>query len=134
MGAAPKENEDGSPTSSSPTNVAGSDEIVPMLLFYWFESSLHPSSFMVLDDSIVVPVERPTVRVDGAEEGNKHCFDIVHLPAKRVTRSFSALDVASRDQWVKCLTTVMSESKAGTNVPDIITMGSGGVQSNGKGV
>jgi hypothetical protein len=116
IGVAPKENTDGSPVNQrpvSPTNNKSSDAVVPMLLFYWFESSPNPSSFMVLDESVVVPVERPTVRNDGAEEGNKHCFDIVHLPAKRVTRSFSALDIESRDKWVKCLTTVMSEFQGG---------------------
>jgi len=98
------------PTEEGGVAPAGGIE-VPMLLMYWYEYSPSPSSFIVLDQSIVVPVERPQMRVDGAEEENKHCFDIVHLPAKRVTRSFSSINVASRDEWVKKINVILNRGR-----------------------
>ncbi|GMH54490.1 hypothetical protein TrST_g2222 [Triparma strigata] len=87
---------------SPPTQTAHSTEPVPVLMMYWYESSVTPSSFIVLDDCVTVPVDR------SAEEWNSHCFDLVHLPAKRQTRSFSALNAAQRDEWVSKVNKVLS--------------------------
>ncbi|GMH79888.1 hypothetical protein TL16_g08310 [Triparma laevis f. inornata] len=86
----------------APSETPRSEEPVPCLMMYWYESSLTPSSFIVLDDCVTVPVDR------SAEEWNSHCFDLVHLPAKRQTRSFSALNAAQRDEWVSKVNKILS--------------------------
>ena len=93
----PENLEIGQPYSSLITT-----EPVPMLMMYWYENSVAPSSFILLDDCVTVPVDR------SAEEWNSHCFDIVHLPAKRQTRSFSALNAPQRDEWVSKVNKLLS--------------------------
>lgn len=103
---------------------------VPMLLLYWFEASLSPSSFIVLDECIVVPVERK--QSEGllmVEEVHKHCLDVVHLPAKRVTRSFSAIDAAERDEWVSKINLLLNHG-GGTESPKAAQKG--GFEEGGR--
>ena len=71
---------------------------VLMLMMFWYESSIAPSSWILLEDCVAVPVNR------AAEDWNSHCFDCVHLPAIRQTRSFSALHANKRDEWVSVIT------------------------------
>lgn len=76
------------------TNMPGSKVDVPAIYFFWFEFSTVPSSVFILDGCVCVPVDRRE------KEFNSFCFDIVHLPATRMGRSLSTMNVHDRDIWV----------------------------------
>jgi hypothetical protein len=78
---------------------------VLLLVMYWYETSVSPSSWVFLNNCVTVPLDRQ------AEDWNSYCFDCVHLPAVRQTRSFSALSANHRDEWVSVINKTLSQRK-----------------------
>lgn len=69
---------------------------VPLLLIYWFHSSPTPSTVILLDSTVVLPVDK-----DISKTCTPYRFDVVHVKDDnhRVTRTFS-VPKKGRDQWV----------------------------------
>jgi len=79
---------------------AGTD--VPVLLIYWFPSSPNPSTTIVLDSTVVVPLDKSDKTL-----WNAHCLDIIHATSsdsKRITRRMTVGNQSARDAWVLTLT------------------------------
>jgi hypothetical protein len=88
-----------------PSEEGGSGNDALLLVMYWYETSVSPSSWVFLKNCVTVPLDRQ------AEDWNSYCFDCVHLPAVRQTRSFSALSAKHRDEWVSAINKTLSERK-----------------------
>ena len=58
-----------------------------------------------MENCVTVPLDRQ------AEDWNSHCFDCVHLPDVRQTRSFSALSAHHRDEWVSVINKKLSDKQ-----------------------
>jgi len=78
---------------------------VLLLAMFWYETSVAPSSWVFLTDCVTVPLDKL------AEDWNSYCFECIHLPAMRQTRSFSALSAAHRDEWVSVINKTLSTRK-----------------------
>lgn len=79
--------------------VEGYDSEVPLLLIYWFPSSLTATTAIVLDSTVVLGAE-----LDDKSKWNAYRFEVRHASTKQngtipVTRTFTA-DQKSRDAWV----------------------------------
>uniref|UniRef100_A0A7S2R0E6 PH domain-containing protein n=1 Tax=Eucampia antarctica TaxID=49252 RepID=A0A7S2R0E6_9STRA len=87
-------------------SVVGYEIDVPILQIFWHRASTLPSSNILLDSSVIVPLNR-----SGEDENkiivNKFCFDIVstvtELDGGKVTRSFAVDDETERNQWSSAL-------------------------------
>jgi len=92
------------------SEIVGFDVTVPVLLIYWLPSMPLPSSSIVLDQVVVMPIDQKVSSWDA------YCFDIV--PEKNehqmsdegmpVTRSFTA-PLLQRNQWVFSLNHTLNE-------------------------
>jgi hypothetical protein len=70
---------------------------VPLLLVYWFHSSDTPSTVILLDSTVVVPMDQP--ETDGAQ----YCFNIVYAKdEQKATRTFT-VPQKGRDAWVSAI-------------------------------
>lgn len=72
---------------------------VPLLLIYWHPSAPYPSTVLMLDSTVVIPVD-----IDDEERWNAYRFEIRHATTREnatipVTRTFTAPKKA-RDEWV----------------------------------
>ena len=75
---------------------------VPLLQIYWFRESGTPSTVIMLDSTVVVPVDK-----DEMQTCNPYRFNIVHAKNDDVvTRTFSAPKKA-RDEWVYCINSAL---------------------------
>jgi hypothetical protein len=85
--------------------VDGFDVDVPLLLIYWFRTSESPSTVILLDSTVVFPVDK-----EGSETCYAHRFDVVHAKdddsGTRVTRTFS-VPRKGRDQWVYAINSAL---------------------------
>ena len=97
-----------------------------MLFFYWFEFSTVPSSYVVLDNCVAVPNDSggsasasAIASASASAEWNSFCFDIVHLPASKKTRSVSSVNLAERDKWIMGINTALAEYSDDTEVNTI---------------
>jgi len=81
------------------------DVDVPLLLIYWFRATPTPSTVIMLDSTVVVPVDK-----DETKTCNPYRFDVVHAKddeaGTRVTRTFS-VPKKGRDQWVYCINSAL---------------------------
>lgn len=98
----------------------------PVLFFYWFEFSTVPSSYVVLDNCVAVPNDSggsasasAIASASASAEWNSFCFDIVHLPASKKTRSVSSVNLAERDKWIMGINTALAEYSDDTEVNTI---------------
>jgi hypothetical protein len=78
--------------------VDGYDSEVPIMLIYWYQSSAHASTVIVLDSTVVLSVD-----LDDKDRWNSHRFEIRHVQKQDnvalATRTFSAPQ-KGRDAWV----------------------------------
>ena len=79
--------------------VQGYDVDVPLLLIYWYNTSTTPSSVLLLDSTVVIPIDK-----EPKDKWNAARFDIVHArqtenATMKTTRTFTAPRKA-RDTWV----------------------------------
>lgn len=78
---------------------------VPLLQIYWFRASETPSTVILLDSTVVVPVDK-----EEEETYYPHRFDVIHAKddgsGTRVTRTFS-VPKKGRDQWVYAITSAL---------------------------
>ena len=82
------------------------DVDVPLLQIYWFRASETPSTVILLDSTVVLPVDK-----EESETCFPHRFDVVHAKddesgGTRVTRSF-AIARKGRDQWVYAINSAL---------------------------
>mmetsp|Transcript_14521 Transcript_14521/g.22721 ORF Transcript_14521/g.22721 Transcript_14521/m.22721 type:complete len:437 (-) Transcript_14521:345-1655(-) len=78
--------------------VSGYEVEVPILMIYWFRSSEKPSTVILLDSTVVVPVD-----LEDASEWNAFCFNIIHVRSEnkeQTTRVFTVPSKKARDEWV----------------------------------
>lgn len=87
-------------------SVEGFETEIPLLQIYWHQSSTFPSSNILLDSCVVVPMNR----LDEDENNmtvNKFCFDIVKniydVSSEKVFRSFAVDDEKERNVWSSTL-------------------------------
>ena len=80
--------------------VDGYDLDVPILLIYWYPASSHASTVIVLDSTVVLPVD-----FKDKDRWNSHRFEIRHVQKQEsdqpplATRTFAA-PLKGRDAWV----------------------------------
>jgi hypothetical protein len=78
---------------------------VPLLQIYWFRASERPSTVILLDSTVVLPVDK-----EESETCYPHRFHIVHAKddesGTRVARSF-AVARKGRDQWVYAINSAL---------------------------
>jgi hypothetical protein len=78
--------------------VDGYDSEVPIMLIYWYQSSAHASTVIVLDSTVVLAVD-----LEDKDRWNAHRFEIRHVQkqdnVELATRTFSAPQ-KGRDAWV----------------------------------
>lgn len=78
--------------------VDGYDSEVPIMLIYWYQSSAHASTVILLDSTVVLAVD-----LDDKDRWNAHRFEIRHVQkqdnVELATRTFSAPQ-KGRDAWV----------------------------------
>lgn len=91
--------------------VSGFDVDVPLLLIYWYTSSPKPSTIIMLDSTVIMPVDRFKEKdKDGQNKAqwNTYCFDVVHVKKgspdaikkqEKVTRTFT-VPRKERNEWV----------------------------------
>eukprot|EP00550_Attheya_septentrionalis_P011535 CAMPEP_0198301214 /NCGR_PEP_ID=MMETSP1449-20131203/50774_1 /TAXON_ID=420275 /ORGANISM="Attheya septentrionalis, Strain CCMP2084" /LENGTH=277 /DNA_ID=CAMNT_0044003231 /DNA_START=85 /DNA_END=919 /DNA_ORIENTATION=+ len=89
--------------------IAGYEVDVPLLLIYWFSSTPKPSTVIILNSTVVLPVDRYKNTNENSEppeiKWNTFCFDVIHAregSVENVTRTFSAPQ-EERDQWVSAI-------------------------------
>jgi hypothetical protein len=80
---------------------------VPLLIIYWYPSST-PSTVIILDSTVVVPVNKKT---NGESECNPYQFDVIHAKdgessSEGVKRTFS-VPHRGRDEWVYAINSAL---------------------------
>lgn len=80
---------------------------VPLLVMYWYPSSVKPSTVILLESTVVVAVDQNSTTMKHSHALNAHRFEIRHATGQwsgddkaGVTRTFSAGNPKERDQWV----------------------------------
>mmetsp|Transcript_5233 Transcript_5233/g.7390 ORF Transcript_5233/g.7390 Transcript_5233/m.7390 type:complete len:433 (-) Transcript_5233:359-1657(-) len=78
--------------------VSGYEVEVPILMIYWFRSSEKPSTVILLDSTVVVPID-----LEDTSEWNAFMFNIIHVRSEskeQTTRVFTVQSKKARDAWV----------------------------------
>ena len=78
--------------------VEGYDVDVPLLLIYWYGSSMHPSTVIMLESTVVLATDKEN------NSWNQHRFEIRHVRKSdstqvQATRTFT-VPKTERDMWV----------------------------------
>jgi len=91
----------------------GYDVEVPLLSIFWRQSSILPSTVIILDSSVVIPFDRLKGEDNPEVVWNTYCFDVVYereeLMNKKVTRTFTVSCEAERNKWTEVISQALTD-------------------------